>query len=242
MVMMSETLPWARDVTPCSSHRPRLAPSRSVSTRGPATVTHHPDRFSDWGRLQATASGERECFEALVVKYERMLRFLILRRGAYLLDFADLEEIINETWCQVLRRAMGKDIPARVKFSAWLTGVCLNVLKQRALRPAGTNPTVRAGDREGAVADPPDPVDGPDELAARLELLAALKDCLAERTDAERQVYELIYVQEHTKVSAARELGCAESYVRQKLLPRLHQALARCLARKGFRDVPFGAP
>ena len=195
------------------------------------------DQHSDWELIQFTASGDADAMGVLVGRYERLLRCLILRRAAYLLDYADLQEIIDETWYQVLRRTLAGDIREDIRFSSWLVGLCLNVLKQRELRPSGASLTTTGTDGEDSLIDPPGDTERPDEVAARSELLSALRDCLTDRSEVERHVYELIYVQQMTNVSAAREIGCAESYVRQKLLPRLHQALVRCLARKGFRDV-----
>ena len=193
--------------------------------------------MGDWELTRLTGSGARGPFETLVERHERLLRFLILRRAAHLLRFADLEEIIDETWCTVLRRTLAGDFPASVRFTSWLTGICLNVLKQRPLRPEGGLPVFKAEDGSTQSVDLPGDAESPLDAANRAELLVALRDCLSERTERELRVYQFVYVEGMTKVDAAKELDCSEAYVRQKLLPRLHQALVRCLARKGFRDV-----
>lgn len=190
----------------------------------------------DWQLVQLTASGNGGAFEILIVRYDRLVRFVALRRGAHLLPHNDIDELVNETWYQALRRVLSQDFDPAVRFSAWLTGLCLNVLKLRAFRPVGAS--LRGGSGQGRefLADPPDDSETPAAAAARAELLLALRQCLARRNPRERMLYELVYVGGQTKVGAARELGCSEAYVRQKLLPRLHEALARCLARRGFRD------
>ena len=162
-------------------------------------------------------------FEELVEKYDRLLRYVVLRYGAYLLRYADLEEIIDETWCRVLRRRKSGDYDVSVPFAAWLIGICRNVLKDRDLRPGGESLDARNGEPV-APEGPPDP-----------DAIEALLDCLKQRSQREQKLYELIYVEGLTKAAAARVLGCSESNVRQKLLPHLLEALKRCLARKGFR-------
>ena len=98
---------------------------------------------------------------------------------------------------------------------------------------SATTPTVRPGGLlAGAMT--PDEADGARDLMWRAITKYVPED---ERPARERQVYELIDAAGHSKVAAARELGCSEAYVRQKLLPRLHTALAQCLAQKGFREA-----
>ena len=174
-------------------------------------------------------------FEAVVRKYDRWLRYIVLRHGQFLLGYADVEEIVDETWCHVRQRVRAGRFDTSIAFHLWLRGICLNALKSKHFRPSG--PSILAADSDGdrCLAGPPSEVEAPDEAAERDELLLALRECLAMRSEREQKLYEWVYVEGRTKVAAARELGCSEAYVRQKLLPRLHQALARCLARKGFR-------
>jgi len=194
------------------------------------------EQLGDWGLVQSTASGSPETFEALVERYDRLLHYLIFQRRPSILKFADPHDIIDETWYQVLRRVLDGNFDPSVKFSSWLGGICLNVLKRKEFQPQGVSLVATDAEGDAYVVDPPDDGDTPAEIAEQAEVVAALKDCLEDRPDAERRLYELIYVQALTKVGAADELGCSEAYVRQKLMPKLHAALVRCLARKGFRD------
>lgn len=197
-------------------------------------MKHDEPALDDWGVLETAAGGDHAAFEDLIARYHALLRCIIVRRGSLLLRYADLQEIIDETWYQVLRRALAGRLRPSVRFSHWLSGVCLNVLKQKGFRPSPARLDPMAAEGSSLLAGTGEP---PDEVVAREELLAALADCLDERPARERQVYELIYAAGHSKVAAARELGCSEAYVRQKLLPRLHAALAQCLAQKGFREA-----
>lgn len=192
---------------------------------------------NDWQLLRATSDGHSAAFEVLLRRYERLLNCIVFRRAASLLKYACLQEIIDETWYQVLRRAPASNVARTVKFSSWLVGLCLNVLKQKSLRPLGARLGVTDRHGELFADDPPDEGESPAQAVERAELLGALKDCVAERAETEHTLYQLIYIDGLTEVAAAKQLEFSEAYVRQKLLPRLHHALKLCLATKGFHDV-----
>ena len=167
-------------------------------------------------------------FEELVEKYDRLLRYVVLRYGAYLLRYADLEEIIDETWCRLLLRRRSGDYDVSIPFAAWLIGICRNVLKDKDLRPSGKS-------LDGSNGEPVAPDDPPDKVLEDWERLEALRECLSQRSQREQRLYELIFVEDLSKAAAARALGCSEAHVRQNLLPDLLVALRSCMARKGFR-------
>ena len=201
---------------------------------------HEPDapppKPSAWELVRATSAGSADAFDALVRQHTPFLRYIVARRAAALPSFLDPDEVVNETWYQVLRRTRSARFDTSKAFAAWLYGVCLNCLKERQFRPQSVG---QAGAGAASLQDAvPDDAQPPDLAVQGLELLTALRQCLEERTDRERQVYSLLYVQGLTNVDAAKALGCAESYVRQKLLPNLHRSLRACLARKGFRSSP----
>lgn len=200
------------------------------------------DERSDWALIEATASGDPDAFEVLVRRHDRLLRSIIIKRGSHVLKHNPLDAIVNETWYQALRRTRARRFNPSLRLATWLWGLCRNVLRQKQFRPPGPSlATVDASGDEFAI-DPPATQERPDQILAQAELLEAMRQCLAERPENERRAYELICKAGLTIVAAASQLGCSEAYVRQTLLPRLHEAVSRCLARKGFRDVDSGAP
>lgn len=205
-----------------------LGSTRRVGPRwaeGAGNVADGPARGApDWDRAAGYLAGRAEDFEGLVDHHDWWLRYLSWRHGRYLLGFADVEEIIDETWCRVLGRLDDGRFDTAVPFRLWLRGICLNVMKDKRLRPSGRHLN----------QDPPDPGDPPDEAVEREEEVLALRECLAELGEADRKLFEWYYVEERTMVEIARELGCSEANVRQNLLPRLTRALAACLRRKGW--------
>ena len=195
-------------------------------------------RSRGWELLKSALAGQDQAFELLMAHHDRLLHYLVYKHRPSILGYSDVQDVVDETWYQVLLRAHRGEWKEDVKFSSWLCGVCLNVLKSRAFSPQpslGTSGGDCEWDPLAAVA-----TDGGEvaEAVAEAEVLDALRECVAERTERERQLYEMLYVEGTTKTEAARRLGCSEAFVRQKLLPKLLDALKRCLERKGHGDVP----
>ncbi|MFW6162051.1 MAG: RNA polymerase sigma factor [Planctomycetota bacterium] len=191
---------------------------------------------SDWDLARQAARGREDAFAALMRRHEALVRHVVLRRGRDQVRYAGLDELLSETWYQVLRRLLDHADPPAVRFSSWLAGICLNVLKSKQFRAESIGGAGTGGpglDCDAAPGDAPTP----EELAEEGELLAALHACLSKASEVDREVYRLIYVQGLAKTAAARALGCSEANVRQKLLPRLHATLVACLAAHGFTDV-----
>ena len=191
-----------------------------------------------WGLLQAALAGDQAAFEELFRAHERLLHYVVYKHRPSVVAYAGLQEIVDETWYQVLLRGHRGDYDAGANFTTWLCGLCLNVLKSRAFKPQSASwaddpdcpgETRAAGDAQRQEAL---------EILVEIELLDALRECLDERSERERVLYEAIYVDGTTKTEAARRLGCSEAFVRQKLLPRLHERLRECLERKGYDGGP----
>ncbi len=189
-----------------------------------------------WELLKSALAGHNQAFELLMARHDRLLRYLVYKHRPSILGYSDIQDVVDETWYQVLLRAHRGEWKEEVRFASWLCGVCLNVLKSRAFRP---EPSLEAADPD-CDWEPLEQVGMHDaevaEAVAQAELLEALRECVAERTERERRLYEMLYVEETTKTEAARRLGCSEAFVRQKLLPKLLDALKRCLERKGHGD------
>jgi len=191
-----------------------------------------------WDLLEAALAGHEAAFEELFESHERLLHYVVYKHRPSIVAYAGLQEVVDETWYQVLLRGHRGDYDTGVKFATWLCGLCLNVLKSRAFRPESAawadDPDCAEESGAAGVAHGEEAL----EILAEIELLDALRECLGERSARERLVYEAIYVDGTTKTEAARRLGCSEAFVRQKLLPRLHERLRECLERKGYDGGP----
>ena len=187
----------------------------------------------DWELVHLTAGGEPSAFETLVERYRKLLACMVLRRGSFLLGFSELDEIIDETWCRVLQRTHAGRFRESLKFSTWLVGILLNVLKDKRFRPCTGRAMAGSGLNPVDLTESTEPL--ADSVAGEAELFLALSECLGEQPERMRGLYQMIYVQGITMVSAGRQLRCSEANVRQRLLPALHKSISKCLARKGFR-------
>lgn len=115
----------------------------------------------------------------------------------------------------------------------------MNIAKSRRLRPTIGIPIHREDmeDDRSSDNDPPSKYLKPSDEYEKAEMYAALADCLERVSKKLYKIYELIYVEEMRYTNAARILGCSEAYVRQKLAPRLKEAIQRCMSTKGFVET-----
>lgn len=75
-----------------------------------------------------------------------------------------------------------------------------------------------------------DPNDSPEEAVGRAELVATIRDAIAERPEAERRLLERHYFDDVTFEEAARELGLSKSWA-SRLHARAIEGVAKSLKR-----------
>jgi len=177
-----------------------------------------------WDRVRAYMNGNVDAFVDLVSEHRLLLMHICRRRGR-----PHAEDAVDETWYQILRRIEAGDIPWHRTFSSWIGGICLNVLRSKALR------TESVGSTGGPIAVAPlDEAHDPADIVARWELHDAIRCCLDKLDERLQTVYRVHYLDGQPLVRVAATLGCSEANVRQKLLPKLLNNMRICLSRKGF--------
>lgn len=87
--------------------------------------------------------------------------------------------------------------------------------------------TMKADDALGHARDPHD---SPEEAVGKAELVASIRDAIAERPEAERRLLERHYFDDVTFEEAARELGLSKSWA-SRLHARAIEGVARALKR-----------
>lgn len=202
--------------------------SRSAQEAGPTSRAG-----AEWELLRAYAAGDRRAFAGFVERHERFVQHLVLR---YLRDRPRREladEIVQETWYQVLRRLREGGLPDPQPVTKWIGGICLNVLRTPAFRIESPGAREPGRDEAAHGVEEADPA----EAVAAAELAAALSHCADALPSRLREVYDLVYEREATYVAAAAALGCSEANVRTRLVPHLRELLRRCLAHRGV-EVP----
>ncbi len=139
---------------------------------------------------------------AMAVLYDRYARLVFSLALKILNDRAASEEVVQEVFVKVWRRA-GDYHPERGKFSSWLGGIAhhhaIDEVRRRRIRPA-------AAEDESAVADVPADGPVPFELAVqsieRQRIFHALECIPAEQ----RQPIELAYFEGYTQQEIADKL------------------------------------
>ncbi len=101
-------------------------------------------------------------------------------------------------------------------------------LSQSAMAMAIGFLTQTSGDALDRVADP---AKQPDELAETADLLARIKEAIAERPEAERRLVERYYFDGASFEEAARELGLSKSWV-SRLHARAIEGITRALGAR----------
>jgi RNA polymerase sigma-70 factor (ECF subfamily) len=159
-------------------------------------------------------------FEELV-RHERFVRSAL--RGL-LLDEADVQDVVQETWLRVLRRP-----PASLREPArWLARVARN------LALSSRRSTARRARREEARASAAEPEAAPDESLERVETRQRVVAAVLALEEPYRGVVLLRYERDSPPREIARRLGRSEATVRSQL-SRAH-ALLRAKLDRDFGD------
>ncbi len=176
-------------------------------------------RAADIRMLASVANGDREALGALYDRFTPLLFPVALRIAG---GHADAEDVMQEVWVQVWRRASSFDA-ARGSVPAWL----MTITRSRALDHIRSR-SARAKREE--TAEPPkqhapDPAESAESRNVRAKLRAAFAELGPERT----QVLELAYWEGLSQSEIAERtgspLGTVKSWTRQglermrKLLP-----------------------
>lgn len=186
----------------------------------------HPDA-SDEELMIQLARGRQEALGPLYSRYASR----IFRLAAQTLDHASAEEIVQEVFLAIWRKADTFQ-PERGAFRSWLFQIAhfriLNELRRQSRRPE-VEP-----DPDGLhLTGLPDPDPGPEEIVGRAEDRAALRAALEGLPPAQRRALDLAFFDDrsHQEVAAELELplGTAKTRIRGGL-QRLRAALIPSVA------------
>jgi len=183
--------------------------------------------------IQAAQQGELEAFNHLVTSYQG-LAFNVAYR--LLGDEASAEDATQEAFISAFRnlhRYRGGS------FKAWLlrivTNGCYDELRRQKRRPqTELEPESREGEEAAQPGWLADPGEGPQELAERVELNAAIQRCLNQLEDEFRAAVVLVDVQGMDYSEAAQVLKRPLGTVKSRLA-RARSRLQSCL--QGFTEL-----
>ena len=190
------------------------------------TVATVPD--DDVALLTAYQHGDQGAFARLVVRYQARLQGMCWN---YLHDFEMVEDVMQDTFCQVLQRT--PSVTDGFNVSAWVhriaANLCIDELRRRARRSAVHVSADTAGPAMLQVIDA-DRSGRPDE-ALELDMTRRLvRAAILALPERQRDVLILRDVSGYSEAGTARRLGISSGSV-QGLLHR---------AREAFKDAYVG--
>jgi len=150
--------------------------------------------------MSALTRGETWAMTAIYDRYARLVYSLALKM---LNDRAAAEEVVQEVFVKVWRRARDYDAQ-RGKFSAWLTGIThhhtIDELRRRRARPF-------ASEDEDSLANVATDLPAPDDAAQTNLERRRIVDALREIPDEQRRCIEMAYFEGYTQEEISERLG-----------------------------------
>ena len=181
-----------------------------------------PETTSDRELLIASGNGDRRAFALLM---ERHTPFALALGIRMLGNADDAEEVAQEAFLRVWRKAPDWDGEGNAQFTTWLYRVVVNLCTDRKRR----RQTLPMDD----VEEPPDPgPSGLDQLAAG-QAQKVVAEALADLPERQRAAISLCHLGEVSNSEAARVLGVTVSAL-ESLLVRGRRGLRDYLSRRGF--------
>jgi len=179
-----------------------------------------PSESADVNLLRAVARGDESALAAVYDRYRLILFSVILR---ILTDRAEAEDVLQEVFLQVWRRAGDFD-EARGRAFTWL----VTIARSRALDRLRSGRS-RARRAEEAVHESVDETSDASLDALKSEAAAIVRKALGELTDEQRKVLFLAYFEGLTQTEIAARLGDPLGTVKTRMrsgLIKLRELLA----------------
>lgn len=187
--------------------------------------------LSDEALVLACRRGDEAAWEALILRYQRLIYSIPRRAG---LDKDQADEVFQQVFTTLLETLGRIEQPALIK--AWLVTIARRETWRLIRRESLLRGATRASDGEADEAkDPPDSALLPDELLIRLEEQHAIYNAVALLDERCRRLLTLLFYRPDPPPYAevAAELGMSEGSV-GPTRARCLQKLRRCLGKPGL--------
>ena len=193
---------------------------------------------SDDFLVASVVGGDAAALRKLIDRHDRLVRYTILRASGDRCrrDPQWLESIASVTWEGFVRALhRSPDNPPR-SVPAYLVRIARNQSASALRKPSSTHESLDVA-IEHETSGIPATLDDPSEELVRLELLEAIRSCLAELdTDEKMMATQLTAITERRWNEAAGALGVTESTLRSRW-QRALERLKRCMHRKAGKNL-----
>ena len=193
--------------------------------------------ISDAQLLTAMLAGDEAALRALMNRYDRLVRYTVFRMSARDChrDPLWLDSVASETWSGFVR-SVGR-APDRLPHS--VSTYLIQIARNQSIEALRRRPRASAEHDDSAQTDMrADPGAAPQELAAKIELLTSLNQCLSDLSESDRLLAaQLPAITERRWRDAAAALGISESTLRSRWKNVLI-SLRRCMERSGKSFAP----
>lgn len=226
--------PWRKTV-PCVAHHflpLGVSDDNAPMPTGRDNAPSAPDAVADAFLLASAASGDRPAFLELMRRYDRLVRYTILRLSGEQTrrDPQWLDSLASAVWAGFARSIRGADRAPITNLPSYLIQITRNLCLAELRREVKAARAVRAS--QAIQAEEIERMADPAAIQQDLELLDRLRACLAELPESEQPlVSQLRALLDRHWEEAARNLGMAESTLRSRW-PRFLQGLRERLSRK----------
>jgi len=176
--------------------------------------------WSDEALFAANARGEGRAFEQLYLRYNTRLRMAAWRIGGRA-DWVD--DLANETWRRAFEARNAFD-PSR-SFLTWLVAILRNVYREQI--------RLRLRRSDGERFEEADRTD-PARVAADVEMLAVLDECVRSLSADEREIVRLRFFENQTLRSVAERVRIPEATLRESRIPEVLERLRLKLEARGL--------
>jgi RNA polymerase sigma-70 factor (ECF subfamily) len=191
---------------------------------------------SDVELVARVCGGDTEAFSNLIGRYQDYIYNAIAHLVA---GSPDAEDIAQEVFLKAFRNLKG--FRREAEFSTWLYGIMLNSVRSYWRGQGRRKDVARLGstgrsDNPHPYSDPPSPDDGPMELSARSETVAAVRRAIEELEQDLREVIVLRDIEGASYEQLAQVLGLPLGTVKSRLF-RARSALKEKISPALARDL-----
>lgn len=164
--------------------------------------------MDDLELLTGLKNGDQDAFEALLVRYNGMMAYIV--RGI-LTDPKETEECLAQIRARLWGKLSGYQ-EDRASLATWITAICRNAAYDRLRQ------LQRQAERTAPLEEwMPDPAPSPEELVLRQERRERLKKALNALRDSDRRLFYRKYYYLQSTAQIAAELGLSQRAVEGRL-------------------------